>query len=34
MDIVKLTEKQLLGIEIAKKRFQMREPYTCIAGYA
>jgi hypothetical protein len=34
MDMVKLTEKQQLGIEIAKKRFQMKEPYTCIAGYA
>lgn len=34
MDIVKLTEKQILGIEIATRRYQQRESFTCIAGYA
>lgn len=34
MDIVKLTEKQQLGIEVARKRYQTGENYTCISGYA
>ena len=32
--IIQLTKKQQEGIEIAKRRFEMKEPYTCIAGYA
>ena len=34
MDRVKLTEKQQLGIETTRKRYQTGESYTCIAGYA
>ena len=32
--MIQLTKKQQEGIEIAKKRYQMKEAYTCIAGYA
>lgn len=32
--MIKLTEKQELGIKIAKQRYLAREAYTCIAGYA
>lgn len=32
--MINLTKKQQEGIEIAKKRYQMKEDYTCIAGYA
>ena len=34
MDIVKLTEKQTLGIKTAIRRYQQGEAYTTIAGYA
>lgn len=34
MDMVKLTEKQVLGVEIIKKRKEAGEKHTCIAGYA
>lgn len=32
--MLKLTEKQELGIKIAKERFRSQEDYTCIAGFA
>ena len=32
--MIQLTKKQQEGIEIAKKRYQMKEAYTCIAGFA
>ena len=34
MFMIQLTKKQQEGIEIAKKRYQMKEAYTCIAGFA
>ena len=34
MEIVKLTETQKLGVQIAKRRYRNREKYTVIAGYA